>query len=160
ALLAAHAQVGQFLERPIVGAAEVAALAPQATLVTLAGQGGPPEERVSLDFLAPPSRPNSMGRLGHYEVLEVVGKGGMGFVLRAFDEKLHRVVAIKVLAPALATSGPARQRFLREARAAAAVTHENVIDVHAVEDQGPVPYLVMQMVVGCTLQEKLDRGGP
>ena len=73
---------------------------------------------------------------------------------------MHRVVAIKALAPALASSGPSRQRFVREARATAAVTHDNVIDIHAVEDAGPVPYLVMQFVHGCTLQEKLDRAGP
>src|SRR5262249_3149568 len=79
---------------------------------------------------------------------------------RAFDAKLHRVVAIKVLAPALATTAAARQRFIREARAAAAVTHENVIAIHAVEDAGPVPYLVMQFIDGPTLQARLDRTGP
>src|SRR5262249_36430142 len=84
----------------------------------------------------------------------------MGIVLRAFDDKLHRVVAIKVLAPALAGSGAARQRFVREARAAAAVTHDNVIALHAVEDAGPTPYLVMQFINGCTLQQKLDRTRP
>ena len=115
---------------------------------------------MALDFLEPSAKPGSLGRLGHYEVLEVVGQGGMGVVLRAFDDKLHRVVAIKVLAPALASNGTARQRFVREARAAAAVTHDNVIDIHAVEDTGPVPYLVMQFIDGCTLQQKLDRSGP
>jgi WD40 repeat protein/serine/threonine protein kinase len=83
----------------------------------------------------------------------------MGIVLRAFDEKLHRVVAIKALTPALAEAGAARQRFVREARAAAAVTHDHVIAIHAVEDSGPVPYFVMQFIEGCTLQEKLDRVG-
>src|SRR5262245_38545708 len=112
------------------------------------------------DFLEPSAKPGALGRLGHYEVLGVVGKGGMGVVLRAFDEKLHRVVAIKALAPLLASSGSARQRFVREARAAAAVTHDNVIAIHAVEDQGPVPYLVMQFLDGKTLQEKLDAAGP
>src|SRR5829696_5304123 len=114
----------------------------------------------SLDFLGPPARPGALGRLGHYEVLEVAGRGGMGLVLRAFDEKLHRVVAIKVLAPLLAGSSAARQRFVREARAAAAVTHDHVVGIHAVEDDGPVPYLVMQFVEGRTLQQKLDRDGP
>src|SRR5262249_20984681 len=105
-------------------------------------------------------KPGSLGRLDHYEILELVGKGGMGVVLRAFDEKLHRVVAIKVLAPFLASSGTARQRFVREAQAAAAVTHDHVIDIHAVEDGGPLPYLVMQFIDGQTLEQKLNRTGP
>jgi WD40 repeat protein/serine/threonine protein kinase len=147
-LLAAHAQAGDFLERPVEEATDLAAAAPQ------------PETGETLDFLAPSQRPDALGRLGHYEVLEVVGRGGMGVVLRAFDDKLHRVVAIKVLAPQLATTGAARQRFVREARATAAVSHDHVIDIHAVEDAGPVPYLVMQFVDGPTLQEKLERGGP
>ena len=74
-------------------------------------------------------------------------------------EKLHRVVAIKVMGPMLAESGAARQRFVREARAAAAVIHDHVIAIHAVEDAGPVPYIVMQFVDGCTLQQKIDRTG-
>src|SRR5205823_13120981 len=81
-------------------------------------------------------------------------------VVRAYDDKLHRVVAIKVLASPLATSSAGRQRFVREARAAAAVTQDNVIDIHAVEDAGPMPYLVMQFIDGPTLQKKLDRTGP
>lgn len=117
------------------------------------------EPSAVLSFLEPSTRPGSLGRLGHYEALEVVGRGGMGIVFRAFDEKLHRVVAIKALTPALAESGAARQRFVREARAAAAVTHDHVIAIHAVEDAGPVPYIVMQFVDGCTLQQKLDRTG-
>jgi eukaryotic-like serine/threonine-protein kinase len=95
----------------------------QPAATQLAGEDGPD----GLDFLEPSTKPGSLGRLGHYEVLEVVGRGGMGIVLRAFDEKLHRVVAIKVLAPALAAGISARQRFVREARAAAAVSRESVI---------------------------------
>jgi serine/threonine protein kinase len=112
-----------------------------------------------LDFLAPSQTVGSLGRLGHYEVLEVVGRGGMGVVFRALDDKLKRVVAIKALTPLLATISAARQRFVREARAAAAVTHDNVINIHAVEDLGPVPYMVMQFVDGPTLQQKLDSTG-
>src|SRR5688500_7224451 len=84
----------------------------------------------------------------------------MGVVLRAFDEKLHRVVAIKVLAAALATSATARKRFTREARAAAAVSHDHIVTIHAVEEAGPLPYLVMQYVAGLSLQQRLDRDGP
>ena len=98
--------------------------------------------------------------ISHYRIITKLGQGGMGVVVRAFDVKLHRVVAIKALLPALASNGGARQRFVREAQAAAAVTHDNVISIHAVEEAGPVPYLVMQYIEGCTLQAKLDRGGP
>jgi serine/threonine protein kinase len=139
ALLRAHERAANFMDVPVVE--------------QLAGDCG------GLDFLAPSQKPGSLGCLAHYEALEVVGRGGMGVVFRAFDTKLHRVVAIKALAPQLATSSPARQRFVREARAAAAVTHEHVIDIHAVDDAGPVPYLVMQYIDGTTLQKKLDRTG-
>jgi serine/threonine protein kinase len=125
-------------------------------------QGQPVEEageRAWLRFLEPSPREGALGRLGHYHILEVLGHGAFGIVLKAFDEKLHRVVAIKLLAPPLAASGPARSRFLREARAAAAVRHEHVVDIHAVEDQ-PLPYLVMEYVAGKTLQAKIDENGP
>ena len=68
-------------------------------------------------------------------------------------------MAIKVMAPQLATTSPPRKRFLREARAAAAVRHEHVVAIYAVEEQ-PIPYLVMEYVPGETLQQKLDRVGP
>ena len=58
----------------------------------------------------PPTKPGALGRLGHYEVLEVVGRGGMGVLFRAFDEKLHRVVAIKTLAVELAATGRRHRR--------------------------------------------------
>jgi tRNA A-37 threonylcarbamoyl transferase component Bud32 len=113
-----------------------------------------------LSFLAPSSEPGSLGRLDHYEILEVVGRGGTGVVLRARDTKLLRVVALKVLAPQLAASGTARRRFTREARAAAAVRDDHVIAIHAVEDHGPVPYLVMEFIDGRNLAALIRDGGP
>src|SRR5262249_4625282 len=113
-----------------------------------------------LSFLSPAGEPGSLGRLDHYEVLEVVGKGGTGVVLRARDIKLMRVVALKVLAAPLAASGTARQRFAREARAAAAVRDDHVVAIHAVEDDGPVPYLVMEFIDGRNLEGLLRRTGP
>ena len=94
----------------------------------------------SLRFCEPSLDSSSLGRLAHYEVLEVIGRGGMGIVFKARDTRLHRIVAIKALAPELATSGTARQRFLREAQAAAAVSHDHIITIYAVE-QGPCPHL-------------------
>jgi serine/threonine protein kinase len=113
-----------------------------------------------LAFLSPPDKPGHFGRLAHYDVTEVIGRGGMGIVLKAFDSALRRVVAIKVLAPALATSGAARERFLREARAAAAVTHDHIVTIHAVDEANGMPYLVMQFISGISLQERLDKSGP
>src|SRR5438874_4215088 len=129
------------------------------------GQGSPTlnhvtDVRLSLDFLAAPRKPGHLGQLDHYEIIEVVGHGGMGIVFRAFDDKLHRVVAIKALAPQLASSSTARQRFTREAQAAAAITHDNVIAIYAVEEAGPVPYLVMQYIVGLSLEERIRQGSP
>jgi serine/threonine protein kinase/WD40 repeat protein len=120
----------------------------------------PGDVRQALTFLAPARKPGSLGRLDHYEVLAVVGKGGMGVVLKAFDEKLQRVVAVKLLAPHLSDSDNARQRFVREARVAAAVSHDHVIGIHAVEDAGPVPYLVMEFIDGLSLESHLQRHGP
>jgi urea transport system substrate-binding protein len=114
----------------------------------------------TLEFLTPSQKPGSLGRLEHFEVLAVIGMGGMGIVLKALDEKLQRVVAVKVLARRLAASGAARKRFIREAQAAAAVSHDHVIAIHAVEDAGPVPYLVMEFIDGPSLEEKLRTDGP
>jgi eukaryotic-like serine/threonine-protein kinase len=99
-------------------------------------------------------------RLGPYEVVEVLGRGGNGVVLKAFDPALHRFVAIKVLHAHLATSPAARKRFAREGRAVAAVSHEHVVAVHGVDEQDGVPYLVMEYVSGISLQERLDRDAP
>lgn len=114
-----------------------------------------------LNSLAPTDDPEKLGRIGHHEVQGVVGAGGMGVVLKALDPALDRMVAIKILAPHLATSGAARQRFAREAKAAAAVLHPNVVAIHGVSDGGSsgLPYLVMPYVRGATLQARIDLEG-
>src|SRR5262245_3465837 len=117
---------------------------------------GPP---IPLDFLSPSDQPGVLGTLGRYQVLEVIGRGAMGVVLKALDPDLLRPVAIKVMAPYLAPSGTARQRFLREARAAAAVRDDNIVTIHAVEP-AELPYLVMEYVSGISLQARLARDGP
>jgi hypothetical protein len=113
-----------------------------------------------LPFLAPPTKPGSVGRLGHYHIQGVVGRGGMGVVLKAFDEKLHRIVAIKVLGPQFATNASARKRFEREAKAAAAVSHDHIVPIYHVDEFQGVPFLVMPLIVGKSLQDRLDQAGP
>lgn len=115
---------------------------------------------ISLDFLEPASHPELLGRIGRFDVERVIGAGGMGVVFKAHDGELHRSVAVKVLAPHLAHSAAARKRFAREAQAAAAVLHPNVIPIHNVESDGKLPYLVMQYVAGESLQTRVDRLGP
>lgn len=117
-------------------------------------------QRVSIDFLSPAMHPELLGRIGRYDVERIIGVGGMGVVLKAYDSELHRVVAIKVLAEHLANNSSARRRFAREAQAAAAVVHANVIPIFNVETNGKHPFLVMQCVSGGSLQAKVDAHGP
>lgn len=117
------------------------------------------KRELSLSFLQPASDSAYLGRLHHFDVMRVIGRGGMGVVLEAFDTKLQRNVALKVLDPELAGDEIARQRFCRESRAAASITHENVVAVHQVEKSGEegVPYIVMQLISGESLEQRLTR---
>jgi len=110
-------------------------------------------------LLTPSDDPAMLGRLGTYEIVGVIGRGGMGIVLKGFDRVLNRNVAVKVLDPALADISAARQRFAREARAMAAVSHEHVVPVFAVNEQGTLPYFVMEYVPGGTLESRLTHEG-
>lgn len=112
---------------------------------------------LKLSFIEPATEPGTIGRLRHYDILRVAGRGGMGIVLKAFDRSLRRIVAIKLLAPHLAGNGQARQRFIREGRAAAAICHQHVVTIHAVEESPP--FLVMQYVHGETLESRIHRNG-
>ena len=159
ALLQTHERTGDFLQKPLVERlAEGVAALEEATEAAHSSAGR--QRSAALGFLSPSDQPGSIGRLGHYEVLEEIGRGGMGIVLRAFDQRLHRVVAVKVMAGELATNAAACKRFLREARAAAAVCHDHIITIYAVEESGELPYLVMQCVSGMSLQQRIDRDGP
>ncbi|MEZ5940777.1 MAG: SUMF1/EgtB/PvdO family nonheme iron enzyme [Planctomycetaceae bacterium] len=182
ALLASHESQSQFLDTPAVEQISADSQAnSDATIPDDSGSTGADDsddnrtrdevaetmiedsahmpEHSTFSFLSRSDNPESIGRLGHYGVKEVLGKGAFGIVFKAFDEKLHRVVAIKVLAPEMAATSPARKRFLREARSSAAVRHENVVAIYAVEEE-PIPYLVMEYIPGKTLQDRLNEQGP
>ena len=107
-----------------------------------------------------PVHPELLGRLGKYDVEREVGRGGMGVVFKAYDSELHRAVAIKVLAPHVASHASARKRFAQEAIAAAAVFHPNVIPVHGVDSEGRTPYIVMHYIDGPSLQTLVEQNGP
>lgn len=170
-LLAAHDRADQFLESPAV---DIAAdhLGYVEALLSDSNPGssdqptpGSTESSEEADvktlrrYVEESARPDGFGTLGIYEIDEVFGHGAFGIVARATDTKLLRQVAVKVLRPEYATTSPPRQRFLREARTTAAIRHENVIGIYAVEES-PLPYLVMEYVPGETLLQRLDRIGP
>ena len=97
-------------------------------------------------------------RLGPYEILSPLGNGGMGEVYRARDEQLHRDVAIKVLPERTSGRDEAVGRFEREARAIATLSHPNIVAVHSFSSEGAIRYLVMELLKGETLQQRLRRG--
>jgi serine/threonine protein kinase len=150
-------------------AVEILAAAPNASLSSIHQTREHPSirdkglqwtESLSRKLLSAPSHPEMLGKIGRYDVERFVGAGGMGIVFKGFDTELNRPVAIKVLSPSLAFNGTARQRFAREARAAAAVVHEHVVPIYNVESNGELPFLVMHFAQGESLQSKIDREGP
>ena len=155
ALLEEYARSGEFLRVPAVDQIRKASDVTRVASV----EDSPLESDLDLSFLEPPTVEGSLGSLCHYDIQELIGRGGCGIVFKAFDQRLHRIVAIKVMTPAMAATSPARKRFLREARATAAIRHENVVNIYAVEE-APLPFLVMEYIDGKTLQQVLDENGP
>jgi serine/threonine protein kinase len=97
--------------------------------------------------------------LGDYGIIEVIGQGGMGVVLRAVDRKLDRDVALKIMRGDLATDPSARARFRREAKAAAQLRHPNIVTIHEVGEQDGHPFMIMEYVDGPSLSEYVCRQG-
>lgn len=111
------------------------------------------------EMLDAPGHPENLGRIGRYEIERTIGRGGMGVVFKGFDAELNRPVAIKILSPHLAGHGTARQRFAREAKAAAAVVHDNVVPIFDIQAESDRPYIVMPFVNGVSLQDYVDHHG-
>jgi eukaryotic-like serine/threonine-protein kinase len=97
--------------------------------------------------------------LGHYRIVEMLGKGGMGEVYLADDTRLQRRVALKILAKELSGDPDRRERFEREARAAAALNHPNIVTIHSVEEVDGIPFLTLELIDGQTLADLIPEGG-
>lgn len=116
------------------------------------------EPATTYDFLQPPTQPGDLGTLGNYRVLGELGKGGMGYVFRAEDTVLERPVALKVMNKKIASTPNSRDRFLQEARAMAAVHHDNVVVIFEVGTNDGTPFMAMEMLRGETLEAVNTRG--
>jgi serine/threonine protein kinase/tetratricopeptide (TPR) repeat protein len=137
------------------------ALSSQMTpVVTTINQDTPLGDRPEhYQFLAPGDRPDEIGRLGPYRVLGVLGAGGMGVVFQAEDVLLGRLVALKAIRPTLAVDSSTRERFLREARAMAAVKHDHIATMYQVGEDRGIPYMAMEFLEGETLESRVSRVG-
>ncbi len=113
----------------------------------------------SASFLAPPRQADEIGRLGSYRILAVLGRGGMGMVFLAHDPKLDRRVALKVMLPKFAANADAKQRFLREARAAARLNSQHIVSIYQVDEDRGVPFFAMELLEGSALDQFLEDGG-
>ena len=97
--------------------------------------------------------------IAHYRVLEKLGEGGMGVVWKARDTRLDRLVAIKTLPPERTRDPERRARFIREARAASALNHPNIVTIHEIGREGDADFLVMELIAGRTLGQLIPRDG-
>lgn len=105
----------------------------------------------------PPEADRGIGRVEGHILLEVLAEGGMAVVFLAEESALERIVALKMLSPRLSGDDEARERFLREAKAAAGLVHENILPVYRV-GESPLPFFTMQHVGGGSLQDRIDQG--
>ncbi len=136
------------------------ALSDAQVALTSVTEDGADHSAAILKLLGPTDDPNMLGRIGNYEIVGVIGQGGMGAVFKGFDRSLIRFVAIKMLLPHLAASGAARKRFAREGQAVAAVVDDHVMAIHCVDQWQGIPYLVMTYSRGVSLQKRLNDSGP
>jgi eukaryotic-like serine/threonine-protein kinase len=107
----------------------------------------------------PPAAAGEVGTLGPYRLVKEVGKGGTGAVYAALDTRLDRRLVLKLMLPALAANPDARARFLREARAAAKISHDNVVTVYEADERDGVPYIATQFLRGLPLDQFLKQEG-
>jgi serine/threonine protein kinase len=149
ALLAEHGKAGSFLETPALGLAAQAKEFIGSPVSPLTAQATPETPSRSL-----------VGRtLGSYQILSLLGTGGMGEVYKARDSKLNRSVAIKVLPPDKTSDAGRKRRFVQEARAASALNHPNIITIHDFGSEDGIDFVVMEFVAGKALDRLIPCRG-
>ncbi len=102
-------------------------------------------------------KPSPEKTIAHYGIIEPIGAGGMGAVFKAYDKKLHRVVALKLLPTEYLSQQDRRRRFFQEARAASALNHPHILTVYEVGEDNGKPYIAMEYVEGDTLRQKIEK---
>ncbi|UCG33804.1 MAG: serine/threonine protein kinase, partial [Phycisphaerales bacterium] len=147
-VLAAHAELADDLQQHLDTIDQLRP--PDAQVEGLIAQG----------VLAKSSDPCYAAEFGPYKIVGVLGRGGMGIVLKAYEESLNRTVALKILRPELAQDETALKRFTREAKAAAALRNPNIVTVHAVGQERGTRFLVMEYVDGPSLADVVREQGP
>jgi predicted Ser/Thr protein kinase len=172
-VLCPHCQAGQEVETPAPGSAEVHACSScggsfsipvgDAAAGTTRRLAAPPAAESTLrsrPAAAAPGVPGGMPqRLGPYQVLETLGAGGMGVVYRGYDARLNRNVALKTLRPELSLDPEYRERFLREARSAAALSHPNVTQIYFIGEEEGQPFFAMEFLEGKSLETLVREQG-
>jgi Leucine-rich repeat (LRR) protein/tRNA A-37 threonylcarbamoyl transferase component Bud32 len=127
---------------------------------TQSGKSGRPFSMAEINRqLSPPQSDDELGRLGDFRVLRVLGVGGFAIVFEAEDIQLKRLVALKLMHPAIAATHGGTERFLLEAQSAAALKHEHVVTIYQVGMQGQTPFIALELLHGETLEDYLIRNG-
>ena len=152
-------KIAHDVPRPLI---EILKQIPSRKSGVLSGDAGPSMDHApaaqKFDFLAPAQQADEIGRLGHYRILKVLGMGGMGAVFLADDPMLERQVALKVMLPSIGAKATAKDRFLREARAAAKVKSDHIVTIYQVDEANGVPYLAMELLEGQSLDDWIHSG--
>src|SRR6478736_6165717 len=100
-------------------------------------------------------KPIAEETIAHYRIIEPIGAGGMGEVFKAYDKKLHRIVALKLLPAEYVAQQERRRRFMQEARAASALNHPHILTIYEVGEDAGRPYIAMEYIEGETVRQKI-----